>query len=150
MRSRRTSALPQITPLRRLLLAGFPVYAVRTEKEEEIATAGISDARSGRNSTPIQPQVQDSLERQRIPKHGEGRLAGRLGSDAATDHLGFAHNRHLLLCLSNPRHIVLGLTASCTLGQVTERNSEKILRLPRRNWHAFCEVLFVQREVRRH
>ncbi|MGO9772266.1 MAG: UvrD-helicase domain-containing protein [Roseiarcus sp.] len=39
-----TLALPQITALRPVLLAEFPVYAVRAEKDEEIATAGIADA----------------------------------------------------------------------------------------------------------
>ena len=39
-----TLALLEIAALRPVLLAEFPVYAVRTEKDEEIATAGIADA----------------------------------------------------------------------------------------------------------
>ena len=39
-----TLALPEIAALRPGLLAEFPVYAVRTVKDEEIATAGIADA----------------------------------------------------------------------------------------------------------
>jgi ATP-dependent exoDNAse (exonuclease V) beta subunit len=39
-----TLALPEIAALRPALLAEFPVYAARTEKDEEIATAGIADA----------------------------------------------------------------------------------------------------------
>lgn len=63
----------------------FPVYAVCTETEEETATAGIADARSARNSTPLQPRAQDSPDRLHIPKHGGGQLAGRLRNDAANE-----------------------------------------------------------------
>lgn len=50
----RTLSLPEIATLRPVLLAEFPVYAVRTEKNEEIATAGIADALTvGPDARPV-------------------------------------------------------------------------------------------------
>ncbi|BCH19657.1 UvrD-helicase domain-containing protein [Mesorhizobium sp. L-2-11] len=40
----RALGLPEIATLRPMLLAEFPVFAIRTEKDEEVATAGIADA----------------------------------------------------------------------------------------------------------
>ena len=39
-----TLALPEIATLRPVLLAEFPVFAIRAKKDEEIVTAGIADA----------------------------------------------------------------------------------------------------------
>ncbi|ARQ13501.1 DNA helicase UvrD-like protein (plasmid) [Rhizobium etli] len=50
----RTLALPEIAPLRSSLLAEFPVYALREEDAELVATAGIADALTvNREGRPI-------------------------------------------------------------------------------------------------